>query len=280
MGDLTEQTATDVVLEELTRGGSPRMKEIITSLITHLHGFVREVELTEQEWMEGIKFLEETGEKIPGEFILLSDNLGVSVLLDLINHRKSEGATENNMMGPFYQEDSPERAMSSRIFEDDDADPLFWSGQVRAPDGTPIAGALLDIWQTASNANYQMVDDSQPEHNFRGKYRSVADGRYDFETVCPLSYPIPTVGSVGKLLKAIERPEIRPAHVHFKVSADGFVPLTTMIFTKGDPHLGEDPVFGVRESLIIDVAKHETDEGDRKAPFYTSEFDFVMEPAA
>ena len=135
-------------------------------------------------------------------------------------------------------------------------------------------------WQTASNANYQMVDGSQPEHNFRGKYRSGADGRYDFETVCPVSYPIPTVGSVGKLLEAIDRPEIRPAHVHFKVSADGYEPLTTMIFTKGDPHLRKDPVFGVRESLIIDVAKHETDEGNRKAPFYTAEFDFVMEPAA
>lgn len=280
MGDLTEKTATGVVVEELTRGGSPRLKEIMRSLITHLHGFVREVELTEEEWMEGIKFLEETGKIIPGEFILLSDNLGVSVLVDLINHRKPKGATENNLMGPFYQEGSPERAAGSRVFEDDDADPLFWSGQVRAPDGTPIKGALLDIWQTASNANYQMVDESQPQHNFRGKYRSGADGRYDFETVCPVSYPIPTEGSVGKLLKAIGRPEIRPAHVHFKVSADGYTPLTTMIFPSGDKYLSQDPVFGVRESLIIDVAKHENDEGNRKAPFYTAEFDFVLEPAA
>lgn len=279
MGDLTEKTATDVVLEELTRGGSPRMKQIMASLITHLHGFVREVELTEDEWMTGINFLEETGKIIPGEFILLSDNLGVSVLLDLINHRKSKGATESNMMGPFFQEGSPERTTGSRIFEQDDADPLFWSGMVKGADGTPIAGAKLDIWQTASSANYQMVDESQPEHNFRGIYRTDAEGRYDFETVCPVSYPIPTVGSVGKLLKAIDRPEIRPAHVHFKVSADGYEALTTMIFPSGDKYLSQDPVFGVRKSLIIDVAKHETDEGNRKAPFYTAEFDFVMEPA-
>ncbi len=279
MPDLKEKTATDVVLEELTRGGSPRLKEILTSLITHLHGFVREVELTEQEWMEGIQFLEETGKIIPGEFILLSDNLGVSVLVDLINHRKPKGATENNMQGPFHQEGSPDRAMGSRIFEQDDADPLFWSGQVRAPDGTPIEGALLDIWQTNSHANYQLIDESQPPHNFRGKYRSGAEGRYDFETVCPVSYPIPTVGSVGRLLKAIDRPYTRPAHVHFKVSADGYAPLTTMIFASGDPHIEKDPVFGVRESLIIDVAKHEADEGNRKAPFYTAEFDFVMEPS-
>ena len=280
MADLTEQSATGVVLEELTRGGNPRMKEILTSLITHLHGFVRDVGLTEEEWMEGIKFLQETEKIIPGEFILLSDNLGVSVLVDLMNNRKPQGGTENNMSGPFYQKGSPDRPAGSRIFEQDDADPLFWSGQVRAPDGAPIEGALLDIWQTASNANYQLMDQSQSEHNFRGKYRSGADGRYDFETVCPTSYPIPTVGSVGKLLKAIDRPEIRPAHVHFKVSAEGYEALTTMIFTRGDPHLEKDPVFGVRESLIIDVAKHERDEGNRKAPFYTAEFDFVMEPAA
>ena len=280
MGDLTEKTATGVVVEELTRGGSPRMKKILTSLITHLHGFVREVELTEDEWMEGIKFLEETGKIIPGEFILLSDNLGVSVLVDLINHRKPKGATESNMMGPFYQEGSPERPAGSRVYEDDDADPLFWSGMVTGADGTPIAGAKLDIWQTASNANYQMVDESQPGHNFRGIYRTNAEGRYDFETVRPVSYPIPTVGSVGKLLKAIGRPEIRPAHVHFKVSAAGYEALTTMIFPSGDKYLSQDPVFGVRKSLIIEVAKHETDEGNRKAPFYTAEFDFVMEPAA
>ena len=279
MRNLTEGTATDVVLEELTRGGSPRVKEIMASLITHLHGFVREVELTEEEWVTGIQFLEETGQKIPREFILLSDNLGVSVLLDLINHRKSKGLTENNMSGPFYQEGSPERQAGSRVYEGDTADPLFWSGQVKAPDGSPIKGALLDIWQTDSSANYQMVDESQPEHNFRGKYRSDAGGRYDFETVRPVSYPIPTVGSVGKLLEALGRSEIRPAHVHFKVSAEGYEPLTTMIFTRGDPHLDEDPVFGVRDSLIIDVEKHETDQGNRKAPFYTAEFDFVMQAA-
>ena len=279
MRNMTEQTATDVVIEELTAGGSPRIKEILTSLITHLHGFVREVGLTEQEWMEGIKFLEETGQIIPGEFILLSDNLGVSVLVDLLNHRKPDGATENNMTGPFYQEDSPERPLSSRIYEQDDADPLFWSGQVRALDGAPIEAALLDIWQTASNAQYQIMDEGQPKTNFRGKFRTNADGNYDFETVTPLSYPIPTVGSVGKLLKAIGRPEIRPAHVHFKVSADGFEPLTTMIFPSGDKYLGQDPVFGVRDSLVIDVKKHDDDEGNRKAPFYTAEFDFVMVPA-
>ena len=280
MRNLTKQAATDVVIEQLTAGGSPRVKEIMTSLITHLHGFVREVGLTEEEWMEGISLLEETGKIIPGEFILMSDFLGVSVLVDLLNHRKPKGATENNMAGPFYQEGSPERPNSSRIYEEDDADPLFWSGQVKALDGAPIEGALLDIWQTASNANYQIVDESQPKTNFRGKYRTDTDGNYDFETVCPTSYPIPTVGSVGKMLRAVDRPDVRPAHVHFKVSANGYEPLTTMIFPDGDPHLGKDPVFGVRDSLIIDVKKHEQDEGNRKAPFYTAEFDFVMVPAA
>ncbi len=280
MRDLTEETATDIVLKELTSGGSPRFKEIMTSLITHLHGFVREVDLTEEEWMDGIKFLEETGQKIPGEFILLSDNLGVSVLLDLINHRKSKGATESNMLGPFHQEGSPERKMGSRIFEQDDADSLYWSGMVKGADGTPIAGAKLDIWQTASSANYQMVDGSQPEHNFRGIYRTDAEGHYDFETVRPVSYPIPTEGSVGRLVEATGRNQIRPAHVHFKVSADGYEPLTTMIFTSGDKYLSIDPVFGVRNSLIIDLETHEKDEGNRKAPFYTADFDFVMEPVA
>ena len=214
MRDISEQTATEVVREALTRSGSARLKEIMTSLISHLHGFVREVELTEEEWLEGIKLLEETGKIIPREFVLLSDALGVSLLVDLLNHRKPEGATENDMTGPFYQEGSPERALSSRVFEDDDADPLFWSGQVRALDGTPIEGALLDIWQTNAQANYQMVDADQPQHNFRGKYRSGADGHYDFETVCPISYPIPTVGSVGTMLDALGRQDTRPAHVH------------------------------------------------------------------
>ncbi len=280
MRDLTEQAATDFVIEDLTAGGSPRIKEILTSLITHLHGFVRDVDLTEEEWMEGIKFLEATGKIIPGEFILLSDNLGVSVLVDLLNHRKPKGATENNMVGPFYQEGSPERPLSSRIYEQDDADPLFWSGMVQGVDGAPIAGAKLDIWQTASNANYQMVDSSQPENNFRGIYRTDAEGHYDFESVRPVSYPIPTEGSVGRLLEATGRNQIRPAHVHFKISADNYKPLTTMIFINGDPYLGIDPVFGVRDSLIIDAEKHEKDEGNRKAPFYTADFNFVMEPAA
>ena len=278
MRNLTEETVTSVVLEELTQGGSPRFKEIMASLITHLHGFVSEVGLTEPEWAEGIRFLEDTSQKIPGEFILLSDNLGVSVLVDLMNHRKPKGGTENNMMGPFYQEGSPERATGSRIFERDDAEPLYWSGVVKGADGTPIAGAKLDIWQTASNANYQMVDESQPGDNFRGIYRTDAEGHYDFETVRPISYPIPMEGSVGRLIEATGRNEIRPAHVHFRVSADGYEPLTTMIFTSGDKYLGIDPVFGVKDSLVIDLAKHEEDEGSRRAPFYSATFDFVMEP--
>jgi catechol 1,2-dioxygenase len=246
------------------------------------------VQLTEAEWFEGIKFLTGTGQKcddIRQEFILLSDTMGVSMLVDAINNRKGQGGTESTVLGPFYAAGSPELPLGANIAREPGGRPCFLSGHVRAPDGSPIEGARLDVWHSNSEGFYNVQQlDSQPAGNLRGVFRTDADGRWWFQSMMPSSYPVPEDGTVGNLLRAMGRHAWRPAHVHFIISAPGFETLTTHLFVNGDEYLDSDAVFGVKDSLIVDFVRHddpgEIAERGLSEPFFTAEYEFVLERAA
>jgi hydroxyquinol 1,2-dioxygenase len=255
MRQFNEDTLTEAVVARLARCEDPRFKAVMTALIRHLHAFVREVEISEAEWMAAIQFLTSTGQACVGdrqEYILLSDVLGVSMLVDRINHRKPGGATESTVLGPFYAEGAPELSAGADISHGGPGEPAEVRGRVLTPDGTPIAGAILDVWQTANNSLYSTQDPQQDRFNCRGRFRSAADGGFFFRTVKPVSYPVPTDGPVGKILNAMGRHPMRPAHIHFIVSAPGFEPVATHLFVNGDPYLDSDVVFAVKNSLIVD----------------------------
>ena len=264
---------------------NPRLKQVMTSLIIHLHTFIREVELSQEEWALGIQFLTRAGQicdEKRQEFILLSDITGTSMLVDAINHRLSEGATESTVFGPFYREGAPELPMGATISQDGRGEPAVVAGQVRSTNGTPIAGALLDVWETDENGLYEQQDPEQPDMNLRGKFRTDHEGRYFFVGIKPVSYAIPDDGPVGQLLRALSRHPFRPAHIHLLVSADGFMSVTTHLFVKGDPYLDSDAVFGTKDSLVVDFIRHTSEEEAARyhvtAPFYTVHFDFVLKP--
>lgn len=231
-----------------------RYKHIMQSLVRHLHAFVSEVELTEQEWFEGIRFLTETGQKCDGrvrqEFILLSDTLGVSMLVDAINHRHSANATDTTVFGPFYIEGMPEREFGENMAFTP-GEPALVRGRVVNSQGDPLADAVLDVWQTAENGMYSGQDVEQPFGNLRGRYRTDIDGYFAIRTIVPVAYPIPTDGPVGRMLDAANRHPWRPAHLHFMIELPGYRKLVTHLFNHDDPYLESDAVFGVKQSLQV-----------------------------
>jgi hydroxyquinol 1,2-dioxygenase len=280
---ITETNITDSVLRSLGQTADPRLKTVMTSLITHLHAFIREVELTEGEWWQAIQFLTRVGQMCDDkrqEFILLSDTLGVSMLVDAINHRTGSSATESTVMGPFYREGARELPWGASISMDGKGEPAVITGRVLSGDGTPIAGAVLDVWEGNDNGLYEQQDPNQPDMNLRGRFRTDDEGRYKIVAIKPVSYPIPDDGPVGDMLKALGRHPYRPAHVHFIVSAEGYAPVTTHLFASGDPYLTSDAVFGTKDSLIVDFISNESAEDAAKhgvrAPFYTTQYDFVL----
>jgi catechol 1,2-dioxygenase len=234
---------------------NPRLREIIESLLRHLHAFVAETRLTRDEWMAGIEYLTAVGHKATPErqeFILLSDAIGVSSLVEMINYAGAPGSTENTVLGPFHFDGSPERENGASILENESAGtPLHVAGTVRALDGRPIAGATIDVWQNAAHGLYPVQDPGQDPMNMRGIFKSDADGRYSFITTRPIDYPIPTDGPVGEMLAITKRHPMRAAHVHLIVSAPGYHSVTTHIFDSESQYLKSDVVFGVRDSLIV-----------------------------
>jgi hydroxyquinol 1,2-dioxygenase len=282
----------DITAEALARFAEtpdPRLRRIMLSLIGHLHAFVKDVELTEAEWFQAIEILTEAGKMCSDkrqEFILFSDTLGVSMVVDLIDHRKPEGATESTVFGPFHRLGAPEMAAGGNIAHRDTAGiPTLVGGRVLDLDGKPIAGAVLDVWQAQTNGLYDSQDKDSEALHMRGKFRSDAEGRYLIRTVQPVNYPIPSDGPVGAMLKATGRHPWRPAHIHFVVSADGYEPVTTHIFDRIDPYLASDAVFAVKDTLICDFARHEAAEPEASRlgitpPFYSATFDFHLKPAA
>lgn len=282
MQNITLDTITEAVINHGDRGKShPRLYEIYTSLVQHLHDFVREVNLTESELQQGRNFLNQAShhtQEIPtGEIHLLTDLLGISELVELLHdaHR----STESNLEGPLYVPNAPERQMSDRLGIDTEGDSLFLSGRAVDLNGQPIANALIDVWQPNSQGLYDVQEPSQPLGNFRGRFKTNKSGKYRFETVVPLGYKVPSSGPCGELLGLLGRHPWRAAHIHFKLSAPEYTPLTTQIFIAGDPHLDSDTTFAVR-SAIVQLQKHEAiDElkaHNQSKLFYTTEFDFVL----
>ena len=283
MRNANEENLTEAVLAKLEGARDPRFKEIMTSLIRHLHGFIRETELTEKEWLTAIQFLTATGKKCDDkrqEYILLSDTLGVSMLVDAINHRKPGGATETTVLGPFYIGGAKDMPIWADIAGSAPGEPAYVSGRVLDVNGKPIAGAVLDVWQTDGEGFYDVQRPGGNEQYARGRFATGADGRYGFRTVKPVSYPVPTDGPVGKMLLGMGRHPYRPAHVHVIATAPGYDRVATHLFVEGDEYLDSDAVFGVKHSLVVDFKDHSagsTPDGKKSAaPFCTAEFDFKL----
>ncbi len=280
------ETLTAEVLRSVEAAENPRAKEVLTSLIRHLHGFVREVRPTTAEWMAGIKLLIETGrwcDDKRNEFILMSDTLGVSMLVDFLNYGKAEGCTESTVLGPFFVEGAPELPLGADIARaGTPGEPCVVTGSVRDPEGRPIAGAALDVWEGDGDGFYDVQ--KQDGMNLRGRFRTGPDGGFWLKCVRPTSYPVPTDGPAGRLLEAAGRHPMRPGHLHTMLSAPGFDTLVTHLFVRGDPYLDSDAVFGVKESLIVDFDRTQSPaEAARfgmEAPFYRAHYDFVLKPAA
>lgn len=255
----SQNRITTEVVDSFRNTPSDRLRNVMSSLVKHLHDFVREVELTESEWTAAINFLKEVGEITSDrrhEFILLSDVLGLSMTVVDINSSGNSKATESTVFGPFFVNDSPAIKSGEVLPGNAPGVPCLVSGNVCDINGAPIGGALIETWEADENGRYDVEYLSDTTAG-RGHLYSAKDGSYSFWCVKPSYYSIPTDGPVGALLRLCDRSPMRPAHVHFKVSADGFRPLVTHIFEKGDPYLGSDAVFGVKESLIVDFVRHE-----------------------
>ncbi len=277
--DVDEADLTAAVLKQLEATPDPRVRELMEALVRHLHAFAREVRLTGDEWMAAIRFLTATGQTCSAnrqEFILLSDTLGLSALVSTIaQDRSDQGATEEPILGPFYVPDSPfrEPGESMVTHPGTTGTPVHLSGRVLDTDGEPIAGAVLDLWQTDENGHYAVKrPDLMPADNLRGRYRTDADGRYSVRTIRPKHYHVNNDGPVGALLRLTGRTPGRPAHIHFIVTADGHLPVTTHLFDRDSDYLDSDSVFGVKDSLIKEFV-------ERPDGSCVLEHDFVLRAA-
>jgi hydroxyquinol 1,2-dioxygenase len=284
MRNIDEHLITPAVIARLADASNLRFRQIMASLVAHLHDFAREVKLTEEEWLQGIQFLTATGQMCDAkrqEFILLSDTLGLSMLVVAMNQAKPPGATEATVFGPFHVDDAPAVAPGTDIAQGAPGAPLFVEARVQGLDGQPIADATVDVWQADDDGLY---DVQRPElgdtKRARGVLRTVADGTVRFRTVAPTAYPVPTDGPVGQMLLASGRHPWRPAHIHFMIKAPGHSALVTHIFRDADPYLDSDVVFGVRSSLIGDYARHEPgtapDGSVMQQAYYTLSQVFVL----
>jgi hydroxyquinol 1,2-dioxygenase len=283
MREFDEKSITAAVLARMDQCTDARFKQVMTSLITHLHDFVREVKLTEQEWINAIMFLTDTGKTCTDkrqEFILLSDTLGVSILVITINHPSEGGTSDSTVLGPYYWEGAPELPLGANLAEGVKGEPTYYSGRVLSSDGTPIAGALLDIWSGDGEGTYDMQMEGDVGMKARGRIRTDAGGRYSFRSIKPEYYPVPTDGPVGRMLNKMGRHPMRPGHIHMIVSAPGHHPITTHLFAAGSQYIDSDAVFGVKESLVTPFAKHPAgtapDGTKIDVPYYTVNYDFKL----
>jgi protocatechuate 3,4-dioxygenase beta subunit len=282
---VSEHLVTDEVVERLEGTPDPRLREIMVSLVRHLHAFAVDVGLTESEWMTGIQFLTDVGhmtDEVRQEFILLSDTLGLSSLVVELTHGAESIVTESTILGPFYVDNPPVRELGDNMAEGDPGETLVVSGFVRSSDGTPLPHAQLDVWQTASNGLYDVQDEHQAAGSLRGRFYTDDDGGFRFRTVRPVSYSIPDDGPVGKLLASTGRHPWRAAHIHFIVSAAGHEPVITHVFDSADSYLESDTVFGVRRSLIRTLepigSKEEATALGVELPALRLSYDFALRP--
>lgn len=287
MEDYAVDELTNSVAAKVSAGPSARVSEVSAALVRHLHAFVKEVRLTQDEWEAGIAFLTAAGHMCDNrrqEFILLSDALGVSMLVDAINHGGDARATESTVFGPFYRP-AAEFPVGGDISGGLTGVPLFISGRVKDTDGSPIAGALVDVWHADDDGFYDVqIDRLEGRDAGRGLFRSDDQGRFFLWTVNPSAYPIPNDGPVGKMLDAQGRHPFRPAHVHFMIRADGFRKLVTHLFADGSDYIDSDVVFGVKQSLIQTFEDHDggiaPDGRPMDGPWKSLDHDFVLLPVA
>ena len=284
MRNFNENTITDAVLERVSRADDPRTRDISEALVRHLHAFLREVRPTQQEWEQGVAFLTRVGHMCDDrrqEFILLSDTLGASMLVDAINNSAGLGETDSTVLGPFYVQGPEEFANGADISNGLEGMPLFVSGTVSTIEGAPIPHATVDVWHADDHGFYDVQNE---ERGLAGRARLRTDdsGRFSFWTVRPASYPIPDDGPVGDMLKAQNRHPFRPAHVHFMIDAPGHRKLVTHVFADGDQYLDSDVVFGVKDSIIRPFDEHEpglAPDGSRRDERYaTLTYDFRLLP--
>jgi len=285
--EFDEKSITRAVIERLSECGDARFKSVMSSLVTHLHDFVREVQLTEAEWATAIQFLTDVGKTCTDqrqEFILLSDTLGVSVLVITLNHPADQGSAESTVLGPFYWEGAPDLPRGSNLAVGVKGEPTFYSGRVLSVDGRPLENALLDIWSGDGEGNYDMQIPGETGMKARGRIRTDGEGRYWFSSIRPTFYAVPTDGPVGRMLRKMGRHPYRPGHIHMIVSAAGYLPVTTHLFIAGSDYLDTDAVFGVKESLVAQFDRHAPGVGPggerMDTPFYTVNYDFRLRPAA
>jgi hydroxyquinol 1,2-dioxygenase len=293
MAQYDEATVTQAVLESVARCPDERFRTIMSSLVKHLHAFVREVDLTEAEWASAVQFLMDTGKQSTpqrNEFILLSDTLGVSMLtVSLAQARKSATlkgatqATEATVEGPFYWAGAPDVPLGANLGEGVPGEPALYCGRVTDIEGRPLAGALLDVWSGDGEGNYDVQLSDPPKMRARGRLRTDDEGRYYFWSIKPSAYPIPDDATTGTMLRKLGRPNWRPGHLHVMVTAKGHVPLTTHLFVAGSPYLDTDAVFAVRDSLVVDFEKHSPgkalDGRVMSTPYHVANYDFRLAPA-
>jgi hydroxyquinol 1,2-dioxygenase len=278
MIEIDAATITNAVLLAQEHCPSPRLRRVIESLCRHLHDFARDVELTEDEWFEGIRFLTRAGHMTDDrrqEFILLSDVLGLSMLVIAQNNAKPAGCTEATVLGPFFVADAPRVPHGTDIANGAKGTPCVVTGSVHGLDGEPIAGAIIDVWQSDEEGYYDVQRVDSPGAQARAQLESDAAGRFHFRSILAQCYPIPHDGPVGDLLTALGRHPWRPAHLHFKIEAPGYERLITHVFRRGDRYLESDAVFGVRSTLVADWIRHDAPGGET---YYTLDYDFVLNP--
>jgi hydroxyquinol 1,2-dioxygenase len=274
MRNLTQDNITQAVIARLAETPDARLKEIMTSLVQHLHAFARDVQLTEEEWFQGINFLTRVGHITDDkrqEFILLSDTLGLSMLTVAMNNDKPAGCTESTVFGPFYVEGAPSFDLGEDVANGASGIPCAVRGTVRGLNGDPVPGAEIEVWQADAEGKYD-VQRAGAEHQARGVLHADGKGQYHFKSILAEAYPIPDDGPVGDMLRATRRHPWRPAHLHFMIKAPGYETLITHVFRDGDQYLDSDAVFGVRQSLIAQWEKQP--DGN-----YLVEYDFVLNPA-
>ncbi|MCI3238911.1 MULTISPECIES: dioxygenase family protein [Streptomyces] len=283
--DLTEETITAAVLQTFDGCADERMRNIFKALVQHLHDFTREVRLTGEEWFTAVDFLERVGRissPTRQEFVLLSDILGLSVLVDQINHGNGS-ATDSTLLGPFFVEGRPRARNGADISGDVPGMPLFFTGTVINSQGEPVAGAAVDTWHSDGDGYYdvQQADKLHGEPAMRALLTTDDDGRFWYRSIVPRYYPVPTDGPCGEILRAADRSPMRPEHIHFWFHAENHVPLVTMLFRADDPYLERDAVFGAKRSLVADFVQHEAGEKAPDGtvmtePFQTVEWTFVL----
>ncbi len=285
MRNVSPDTLTETLLGLSGPKTDPRLQEVLTALVTHLHAFAKEVQLTHAEWRKGLELLTRAGEisdEERNEFVLFSDVLGLSSLVDMIN--SPTGCTNSSVLGPFHILGAPDLPVGGDMIGDNPGAQVVVEGRVLSQSGTPIEGAVIELWQTADNGLYSNQDPTQPDYNLRISMKTGADGRYALSTIRPAPYLVPTDGPAGDLLNATGRHAWRPSHLHFIVQAEGYRTLVTEVFPSDDPYLDADAVFGVRSDLVMEyrpgdrtaLADDIAAKDSLKEGFSKVDFDFVL----